>query len=176
MINAKGKGEMQTFWMESKVSSGSSTHSGSTNSDDMVSKTETDEKKWEVAGLRPKREELVDETDPTMNSKVRRLVQWNADILARLLRQIIAYRKASRAASHLPGTTNRSSTTSHGVEASTMAINEVKEIIQLPEFDPIAARNQEDPECIAIDTVVIEQLKEFVMMIATMYRDNAFHR
>ncbi len=77
---------MQTFWMESKVSAGPSNKSGSTEGDDVVPKTETDQKKWESAGLQPEQENLVDETDQTMDPKVRRLVQWNADILARLLR------------------------------------------------------------------------------------------
>jgi hypothetical protein len=54
-------------------------------------------------------------------------------------------------------------------------LDEVKDIVELPEFDADAVRNQEDPESIELDNVVLSQLREYVVTVATMYRENLFH-
>jgi LDH2 family malate/lactate/ureidoglycolate dehydrogenase len=47
-------------------------------------------------------------------------------------------------------------------------IDEVVEIVTLPDFDAKAARKQSDPEGITIDERVVEQLHEYVTNVAIM--------
>ena len=49
-------------------------------------------------------------------------------------------------------------------------IDEVKEIIHLPKFDARAAKNQQDPKTIELDKQVVEQLHNYVTVIASLYR------
>ena len=96
-------------------------------------------------------------------SKESRLVDWNVEILGRLLKHVIARRNAL------------------GLEMSTeevkldrpegqTVLEEVREIITLPKFDASAAKNQEDPEKMELDLEVKEQLHDYVTTLASMYR------
>lgn len=133
---------------------------------------EANEKKWASAGLKPAQEKF-EEAQSTMDPKTKRLVEWNSDVLARLLRHIIARRNA-----HLRPDTDTAKPSGAIVlytKPGQMVLDEVMEIIHLPEFDPEAAKNQEDPDSIEIDSVALGQLREYVTMIASMYRKNPFH-
>jgi 3'5'-cyclic nucleotide phosphodiesterase len=60
-------------------------------------------------------------------------------------------------------------------QTNAMPLDEVQEIITLPEFDQSASRNRQDPDTVEISPVVMEQLKMYVTWIASMYRANPFH-
>lgn len=96
-------------------------------------------------------------------SKESRLVDWNVEILGRLLKHVIARRNAL------------------GLEASTdevkldrpegqTILEEVREIITLPKFDASAAKSQEDPEKMELDSALKDQLHDYVSTLASMYR------
>jgi hypothetical protein len=51
-------------------------------------------------------------------------------------------------------------------------LDEVKEIIELPGFDAVAARNQEGLASIELQLTVATQLHEYVSCIAAMYKPN----
>ena len=66
--------------------------------------------------------------------------------------------------------------TSAKLEITTTPLEEVKEIIHLPEFDRKASkRNRIEPDSVEIPAKVVEQLHLLVSEIATRYRRNAFH-
>jgi class 3 adenylate cyclase len=95
MVQAKGKGEMQTYWLSLKLQSGPSSKSGTTNSSDddegSNNHDEVDDSKWAEAGLKDKNEKKeVKSAQAISDDRVQRLVDWNTDILACLLRQIVA--------------------------------------------------------------------------------------
>jgi 3'5'-cyclic nucleotide phosphodiesterase len=54
-------------------------------------------------------------------------------------------------------------------------LDEVREIRSLPRYDAKAARRQKEPEQVELEGSVVEELREYVSNIASMYKDNAFH-
>jgi hypothetical protein len=53
-------------------------------------------------------------------------------------------------------------------------LEEVTETITLPSFDPRAATHV-NPDSVRVSSRVVEQLRDYVSAIASMYRDNPFH-
>jgi hypothetical protein len=49
-------------------------------------------------------------------------------------------------------------------------IDEVKEIIALPKFDPSSLKHEQDAETMELDPSVESELQIFVSCIASMYR------
>jgi class 3 adenylate cyclase len=144
LIEAKGKGKMQTYWVEPKgMGAGGGTLS-------------------DMPSLRL--------SEPSMDERTQRLVEWNIDILTHLVKRIVAKRgapKSSRRKKATPGDIPR-------IKNMTV-LEEVKEIIELPELDTVAHTKQEDPENIELDEVVSTQLEGYVVAISALYKDNPFH-
>ena len=156
LIQAKGKGTMQTYWIEDKkVTSAASDYDNSDKSD---SKSNEGTARTSFS-------------DISLPEKYQRLVGWNTDLLAKLICQIMARRivpESSRVK------LADSSTVHHG-EGQTV-IDEVKEIIELPEFDVNNFRRPEDLDSIVLPPVVASQLRDYVVTIATKYHNNnPFH-
>lgn len=55
------------------------------------------------------------------------------------------------------------------------SLEEVAEIIMLPDFDKRAARRQRDNKDVEVPAIVMSQLKDFITAIADLYNDNPFH-
>lgn len=91
----------------------------------------------------------------------------------RLLKQIVARREACPVAS--PSEASAPNEARFQTETTLNTLDEVKEIIKLPNFDAKATMAQEDPENITLDPSVVEQLHDYVCNIAAMYRANSFH-
>jgi class 3 adenylate cyclase len=155
IIVAKGKGEMQTYWLEltNRAGDGVSTTDASSNGSASVC--------GEV--------EAPDMTG-VHDAKTMRLIDWNVDVLLRLLKQIVARRNACPPVEGLPPYEARFST-----ENGSSTIDEVREIIKLPRFNKAAAMKQEDPENVVLDPKVAQQLHSYVCNIAAIYRENPFH-
>jgi hypothetical protein len=164
-VQAKGKGEMQTFWLEIKSQTGASTVASSAHSSSGFSDEEEG-----PSLLGPN---VHEELSKLLDDKTKRLVEWNKDVLARLLKQIVARRNASTAASNLVES-HSSGVSMIGREDKTV-IDEVKEIIHLPEFDAAALKNQQNLDTIELDPEVSSQLRNLVTSIAMMYKANPFH-
>ena len=104
---------------------------------------------------------------PDANSeKMKRLIEWNVQVLTSLLRCVIARRMAlskcqgvSRSYDHYLLST-----------PSRMVLDEVKDVIFLPPFNADTLKQQVDPERVELDPEVVEQLYSLVSWIASMYR------
>lgn len=95
-----------------------------------------------------------------------RLVDWNCNLLESCLQQVVAARKNKR---------NPKSRTINPLEPKgDMVLDEVADIITLPHYDE-SQDHHVDPSTIQIPAVVKSQLKDFVTVIASCYRENAFH-
>jgi Adenylate and Guanylate cyclase catalytic domain len=172
-VVAKGKGELTTFWLELKIqSSGSATSKSTESSEKSMKNVDVDEKCLAI------KKNLARETAPesqlTLSPKAQRLVRWNVEIICRLLKQVVSRRmvveknKQARAPSmEFQIESNR--------EEGTTVIDEVKEIIELPEFDPKTTKNQHDPASIQLDPKVEAQLYDYCALIASLYRNVPFH-
>lgn len=161
-IFAKGKGKLKTYWLDLKGRNSESGASGSRNSESSNN------------GAAEHLEQTSFQTDSLANGgeeKCRRLINWNADILGQILRQIEARRQAC-------GTTPASESSLAAIESfcvgqtEGLVLDEVKEVIRLPRFDQATAKLQPSIE---LKHEVVSQLWDFVHAISRMYRDNPFH-
>ena len=177
-VVAKGKGEMTTYWMKVEATSqdrGTSTRH-TTSSDASISGDH--DASYRVRGSR-----VVGGTGTDRSSgKLDRLVDWNTEVLARLLREVVAHRGASSSYSssrEAPLSAERLAELEQRSVGSNAACasDEVKEIVELPPCDagPWASRD-EAAASIVLGTEVEAQLRSFVQTIAALYRDaNSFH-
>jgi hypothetical protein len=109
-----------------------------------------------------------------LDERTARLVDWNTDILARLIRQIISRQNAAtkrNASKRNIALDVDSSSQSSG----TIVLDEVQEVIKLPDFDEVAFLNQVDPESITLDPQVMMELRDFIVTVACTYHRNACH-
>lgn len=105
-----------------------------------------------------------------------RLIDWNIRILASLLKRIVAWRQVTNgevAASPRRGRRKQAVEDEPTIETKEgqTALDEITEIIPLAKSAP--SIHQEitiDPESVELPTKVEEQLREYVTMIACMYR------
>jgi 3'5'-cyclic nucleotide phosphodiesterase len=110
-----------------------------------------------------------------LHGKNQRLIEWNVDILFRLLSQIAKHQAIEN--SSIMGRARTSKHTGTGVESAKpeMVMDEVSEVIELPKFNSRIARAVDQRDDIALSPEVKGQLHEFVSEIAGMYHDNPFH-
>ena len=93
---------------------------------------------------------------------VQRLIDWNADVLVKLLKQVIGKREVK-------GKGGWDDDPEIPLKAN--IVDEVSEVIELPEFSAQAA----NAKPIDVPDMVKQQLKEYVTAIASAYRANPYH-
>eukprot|EP00934_Nitzschia_sp_Nitz4_P000129 Nitzschia sp. Nitz4//scaffold16_size188269//96486//104413//NITZ4_001795-RA/size188269-snap-gene-0.143-mRNA-1//-1//CDS//3329538529//129//frame0 len=164
LVEVKGKGKMVTFWVSPREVVGASCawdgFSRKVTPSEGTSRASNDEKSSKGA---------------IATAKLERLIEWNVDVLSRLLCSIIANRSAVtygesdvcampiRKQTHLPEGTK-----------IVRPLDEVKEIIELPEFDQHLATV--NPESVQLDPHVKGLLREYVSEVAATYHSkNPFH-
>ena len=161
-VYAKGKGALKTYWLvEERKSSETASSQGDTHPSYL---TQTP--------IRTTPNLISDDNGlDSMGAKTERLITWNVDVLLRLLKAVVARRVArgegnARVSPEVEGTI--------GINSGSV-LSEVKEIISLPKFDPIAETKEPDPEKININASVKDELHKFISSIASMYRSHPFH-
>ena len=162
-VQLKGKGSPQTYWVRTKDSPD--------RSDGSTAGTAT----WSEAGSSDDQSTLpmVVQTKKTVDAKTERLIDWNAEVLLRLIRQIVARRRSKIGMARNDGDSKVVSEWGKYLDSMEQnPIDEVVEIIRLPEF---VGDHAEDPDSIQLDIVVIDQLKDYVRTVASFYNDNGFH-
>lgn len=162
IVVAKGKGVLLTYWLELRAQSGPSTRSGSTHESDEPSKS------GDVDCGILDADDVAAMQSP-FTAKANRLIDWNVDVLARLLKQIVARRNAAKEAPIMISTPDTRTRDGKNM------LNEVQEIITLPHFDKSNSEAVQDPDSIDLGDVVMTQLRAYVAAIASLYRNNPFH-
>ena len=163
VVVAKGKGEMQTFWLLTKDGD----VFAHTPDGVAIKSTRKTSQRQLVKNIIP--------AQMAVNPKIDRLVDWNVDVLKRLLKLIMAKRVAKYDPNYTPQIDEVAKTEGNILLKDGMALDEVVEIVELPKFDAKTQRSQPDPNTMEISSQVIQQLREFVENIACMYRQNSFH-
>jgi len=97
-------------------------------------------------------------------TKESRLVDWNVEVLSKLLKHVITRRQALGLNSPPDGEVRLDRS-----EGQTV-LEEVREIITLPQFVATAAKKQDDPEKTELDSELKKQLHEYVTTLASFYR------
>ncbi|GKY96213.1 hypothetical protein MPSEU_000581200 [Mayamaea pseudoterrestris] len=160
-VNAKGKGVLRTFWLrtQTKKLSNSVASSGthSSDQDDVMLDAAVPSNENAEAALRRDRK-----------------VDWMTELLSEFLKQIIVKRAASP---FLPSQSNDNNVDqSFDLSGGLIGIDEVVESITLAKFDADVDIKDCDWREIEINSTVHQQLREYVSIIASMYRDsNPFH-
>lgn len=149
-VLVKGKGDMQTFWIDPERQEASTTGFVQAGSD------------IETLPASVTR-------NGSSSDSLDRLVNWNADLLERFLKKVVATRKAANRR-HQRRASNLSS--SFG---SRNPINDVTEVLEMYKFCEKTADEQLEPEAVELDEAVQDQLRDYVDCIAEMYRKNPFH-
>ncbi|KAL7569354.1 hypothetical protein ACA910_010443 [Epithemia clementina (nom. ined.)] len=153
-VEAKGKGRIQTFWVEPKTR-GHTPSSGHDSADE------------------------VNHHVQVVDDKTQRLVEWNVEIMVKLLRQIVARREGCEI---LVGRKSWKTTVLDrekweeeiGGNGGTV-LDEVKEVIMLPKFDHAVAKASRTAKPIELSLTVLAQLRDYITFVATMYTDKPFH-
>lgn len=173
-VVAKGKGELATYWLQ--ISFG-----GSQGTASLCSETEWTEAPdgsglgiQEVGGhlQRSLSQQMLQATATQIPSAERhaRLVEWNAELLMRLLKVIIAHRLDSR--KKADDWEEICTLEESYKEREALVMEEVVEVIELPSF---TQAGEIHPENVDLSPIVVQQVKSFVETISFMYRDNPFH-
>jgi class 3 adenylate cyclase len=164
-VTAKGKGTMQTYWLTLTEERKSTNHSSDGRSEKSIRDYSEIDNCVNDFG-----------TESANQSRSSRLINWNVEQLLFLLRQVVSYRNVgSPAQPDMTLVASEPKVSDSICQASTLPLDEVQEIITLPEFDRSVSRKRQDPDTVEISPVVVEQLKMFVTWIASMYRSNPFH-
>ena len=164
-IHAKGKGELQTYFL---AIHGDISFSGNHASSSTLIDLEYSEEGTERGGMCDASTRFfVPETftrDQRDALKTQRLVDYNVDILAKLLHQIVVRRAANP-----PKMVTRIQRKNFRVQEG-LVLDEVKDIIALPQFDANTFKNHIDPNTLMLSPRIHTQLNSYVSKIAALYR------
>ena len=159
LVTAKGKGTMKTYWLNPLEIKDSYSVALSTSS--------CPQSEYDNVNPTPDQDEIAS------IHKHNRLIDWQVDMFVSLLKHVVARRNACK---KLTTTATLDKDKLDWKPASgKICLDEVKEIIELPEFDARAARSKEDPSKIDLGLLVVEQLRTYISTIARSYRQNHFH-
>ena len=165
-VTAKGKGELQTYWLATGGDDDADLGHGMNDMTENQSEYDGDDDNPEITEAR------LGENPVHLSQKQMRLVEWNAEILCRKLEDISARREAfgtiPDTATHLEQVERKQLESCFG-----MALDEVVEIIELPTYRATSADMDTTPK--ALNPKVTEQLFDYVQTIASMYHTNPFH-
>ena len=158
-VYAKGKGKLETYWLTLSDKSKSDRESNSKKSDStpLVQGPEKDDP-VQAAKLFTKKME---------SDKAQNLIRWNVEVLARMLKQIVASRQMETG-----GNAMEISAPTLQVPRDKRPLHEVVEVVTLPKF---AKKKYKDADSVVLGEVASEQLFNFVTYTASLYRDNPFH-
>jgi 3'5'-cyclic nucleotide phosphodiesterase len=110
----------------------------------------------------------LEEKQRANSKQVQRLVDWNVEMLQRLLVSIIAKRKAS-------GQVSETDLPPLKLEEGKSYLDEVVEVIEFAPFDAATSPDKLDPDSVELDVAAATQLRAYVEFMASKFHDNHFH-
>jgi len=166
----KGKGELSTFWLHVD-----SSKRDARDCNDIMRE----------AGLYDSSTDLESEDgspeEGKLPGRVLRLIDWSSDLLVKLLTEVEARRRAtidntkeSQTKREIKSLIKCELEYEARAEAGNkMPLDEWKEIIHLPKFDDEAAKKASSQ--VHLSPNVVNEVKDFMTMIALLYHPNPFH-
>lgn len=168
-VHAKGKGELSTYWI---VGRDSDPWRGSSTQFDL---SETAYDYSESPDLEGSQHSFGVMMPTKKLPKGERLVDWMTDVLARLLTETHASRMVNGTK---PDTFTLITSLEHQTTlqlSDTNVIDEVCEIIHLPQFNSKKAANTAHMEEAQLPASATQQLRGYVSTVAQLYKNNPFH-
>jgi len=158
MVKVKGKGSVQTYWINRTVPPGENRDDDSMG--DSSQRKSSDKTFISMDGD-------LSGDDNTKNRIRKTLIEWQVELLSRLLKRIVAKRSCyCDDAQH--------SFDAFGSE-KTMPRDEIAEEVKMPSFNACASIKIASSQYTQLPLKVLDQLEDFVTSIAFLYRDNSFH-
>ena len=174
-IHAKGKGRLQTYWLEIKPGSKDSHDSFAPQEleclDDSAGSLNITN--LGVSSIVAKFERAHKENK--LNEDSRRQVNYNVEVLQGMLKKVVAMRDPSYvklAAKTNEEYVNGFRALSISSKAGDIVLDEINDTVHLPKD---AEKYKRDPESVVLNEKAASQLRDFVTTIASMYRSNQFH-
>jgi class 3 adenylate cyclase len=153
-VHLKGKGILQTFWLDPGREKALRRSSSLLTAPLSVPASPLEMASGDVDGLQRKQ----------------RLIKWNVEVLHDLLNRLVTSRNTC---ANTQMTTPEESSGPSKARVGTSVIDEMTEIISLPRFDP---KLHQSLHPVKLPGVVKQQLHEYVSNIALLYRDDVpFH-
>lgn len=165
-VQAKGKGDLQTYLLNIN---GVENMSRSGHSRGDQSKSENSDTDFDP---------ILPMVDPMeLEAKRNRVAEWTVEVMAGVIKTLVAARR-----NHGIKTEPKSKIEAleHSYlqqqSSSRTVIDEVAECIVLPDYHAkTSSREIEDPGNVVLDPEVVEELRNYVQTIASLYNDNPFH-
>eukprot|EP00980_Cylindrotheca_fusiformis_P021530 scaffold8370_cov105-Cylindrotheca_fusiformis.AAC.3 len=164
-IFVKGKGEMQTYWLNTKATKGSES---SKSKGDMLGTSETVPCSSDSQSVHELDGSFLNDIG-TM-TKTERLVEWNVEVLTSLLQQIIASRGEVADANNASVKEKEAA-----IGTGDTVLEEFVPIIPLKRFDAGDLSKRQRASSIDIGEEAKTQLRNYLATAASMYQDNPFH-
>jgi class 3 adenylate cyclase len=171
VVHIKGKGVLQTYWLDPRKGRGHSVSSGGDDQPEFLGGASDEIKVLNV---------IKQPTSGALQRK-QRLIEWNVEVLLDLLARVVSRRETNETSE----SSARHRSSSHGQHngdlpniakqvssSKRLVIDEMTEVIALPKFDPSAHRESKQ---VTLPEIVRDQLREYVSDIAHSYRDVPFH-
>ena len=152
VVLLKGIGQVQTFWAVPRSMNGSR----STNS---------------LAGQSVSSSNR--QIRPTKAEKVERLIDWNVEVLLQHLQPVVNSRVGKRSPTKATEANVRKAEQIILQGREGIIVDEMTQILDMPDFDAATALAMS--QNVAISPRVKQQLKEFVVMVSSTYRNTPFH-
>lgn len=193
LVTAKGKGELQTYWLATSTKSNSSSGTASQGSSgnpadsgkpssipDMIDSTPVMYRQINTPTSEngeprdPKGKQSVPLAQSSLQKEqTDRLVDFNTQVLERYLKKMVAMRQEKASyISPMSEDEKESKLVPTGISTAGSVFDEVHESISLP-TEP--AKYLQNPDRVVLSPLVKHQLREYVTSIASMYRDVPFH-
>jgi Adenylate and Guanylate cyclase catalytic domain len=159
-VLAKGKGVLNTYWLQTTVS-------------DLVESSNAGETATDTAStassgigeyMQGNRGAPIGTDD-----NIQGLVEWNVNIIKAALVKVVANRRVQK---------TKATSQQHMLEleqeflAAGTSLNEVKEIVSLPKYAQVSTHQLKEVD---LDDTIIEQLRDFIHNLAFLYNKNPFH-
>ena len=156
-VNAKGKGMMQTYFIELQVKGGSSIGVASNHG------KESSVHEGETATLTLPTPQLA------VAAKKNRLIEWSADVLLKYLEEIVKQRNVD--ASHQKQQRAYEDLLRNSTNDQYMVLDEVQEVIDFPAHVPLSDNGRD----VVLDSDIGNQIRDYLNHIVALYPDHAFH-
>ena len=187
-VTAKGKGELQTYWL---VLEDNCNNSESSSHESLSSPASTSKNKVVVPGGEkslsriPSRTNLVPTNVSSIDSmglkddRQQRLIDWNLAVCVRWLKRIVEYRSIEQSSKGYRDNLRRPSINwrLHGNHDKTMIREALVDAVHFPKaFQETPKNLLSVTNRVEVDPTVTSQLRDFITMLASMYPpQDSFH-
>lgn len=163
---AKGKGALQTYWLNPDEEVKSVQNKAAEETESASARANTQIQDGAVA--------TTEHKNPSLNQKNQRLIDWNCELLLQNLKKVVARRETeNKRASFSTGRRGAIESLEQKMCNPGNAFSEVEEVISLPKYE--ATKEAVDPMDLKLGADVAAQMRDYISILASLYRENSFH-